>query len=228
MCRSRPGRAGSTADRSKPVGSVSGRGAEHETASGRFSSVSSRSPSGAGVNALTEFVGAIFILPNVIAAVLIFWSGRRGRRTLPTGSWATRRPGRSSPRAPITDDRDVHDPRAAEDRSRHRCDDLHVAARCGASLALAFGLGGRDVAARMLEGAYQKGQQNKEQIKQDFAQGKSKPGGRHSRRRTRWSGPWNSPRSAARGDGCRHRHDPGPIVIAEGRLRPPSPLYPPP
>ncbi|MBA2568457.1 MAG: hypothetical protein H0V11_03830 [Actinobacteria bacterium] len=38
--------------------------------------------------------------------------------------------------------------------------------------ALAFGLGGRDVAARMLEGAYQKGQQNKEQIKQDFAQGK--------------------------------------------------------
>lgn len=38
--------------------------------------------------------------------------------------------------------------------------------------ALAFGLGGRDVAARMLEGAYQKGQEQKGQIKQDIHQGK--------------------------------------------------------
>jgi hypothetical protein len=37
--------------------------------------------------------------------------------------------------------------------------------------ALAFGLGGRDVAARMLEGAYGNVQQNKEQWKHDFAQG---------------------------------------------------------
>ena len=37
--------------------------------------------------------------------------------------------------------------------------------------ALAFGLGGRDVAARMLEGAYQRGQANKEQYKQDLDQG---------------------------------------------------------
>ncbi len=37
--------------------------------------------------------------------------------------------------------------------------------------ALAFGLGGRDVAARMLEGAYLKGQANKEQYKRDFDQG---------------------------------------------------------
>src|ERR671939_714855 len=37
--------------------------------------------------------------------------------------------------------------------------------------ALAFGLGGRDVAARMLEGAYQSGQLNKEQYKRDLAQG---------------------------------------------------------
>jgi hypothetical protein len=40
--------------------------------------------------------------------------------------------------------------------------------------ALAFGLGGREVAARMLEGAYQKGQANKEQYKQDLAQGKER------------------------------------------------------
>jgi hypothetical protein len=38
--------------------------------------------------------------------------------------------------------------------------------------ALAFGLGGRDVAARMLEGAYQKGQEQKGQIRQDIQQGK--------------------------------------------------------
>jgi hypothetical protein len=40
------------------------------------------------------------------------------------------------------------------------------------ALALAFGLGGRDVAGRMLEGAYEKGQQSKEQVKQDVQQGK--------------------------------------------------------
>jgi hypothetical protein len=39
-------------------------------------------------------------------------------------------------------------------------------------MALAFGLGGRDVAARMLEGAYQAGQQNREQVKQDLQQGR--------------------------------------------------------
>ena len=37
--------------------------------------------------------------------------------------------------------------------------------------ALAFGLGGRDVAARMLEGAYQSGQRNKEQFKRDLDRG---------------------------------------------------------
>jgi len=37
--------------------------------------------------------------------------------------------------------------------------------------ALAFGLGGRDVAARMLEGAYQSGERNKEQFKRDLDRG---------------------------------------------------------
>ena len=37
--------------------------------------------------------------------------------------------------------------------------------------ALAFGLGGREVAGKMLESAYQAGQANKEQIKQDLATG---------------------------------------------------------
>ena len=37
--------------------------------------------------------------------------------------------------------------------------------------ALAFGLGGRDVAAQMLSGAYEAGQRNKEQIRSDFQTG---------------------------------------------------------
>ena len=40
--------------------------------------------------------------------------------------------------------------------------------------ALAFGLGGRDVAREMLQGAYQKGQENKEQFKRDLDQGISR------------------------------------------------------
>jgi hypothetical protein len=40
--------------------------------------------------------------------------------------------------------------------------------------ALAFGLGGREVAGRMLEGAYQKGQANKEQFRRDLDQGVSR------------------------------------------------------
>jgi hypothetical protein len=38
--------------------------------------------------------------------------------------------------------------------------------------ALAFGLGGRNVAERMLEGAYQSGQRNKQQFKRDWEQGR--------------------------------------------------------
>jgi len=40
--------------------------------------------------------------------------------------------------------------------------------------ALAFGLGGRDVAAKMLSDAYQKGQENKDQVKQDMQTGKDR------------------------------------------------------
>ena len=40
--------------------------------------------------------------------------------------------------------------------------------------ALAFGLGGRDVAAQMLQGAYEKGQENAGQFKDDFATGRDR------------------------------------------------------
>ena len=41
-------------------------------------------------------------------------------------------------------------------------------------LALAFGLGGREVAAEMLRGAYQKGQQQRDQVKADIQKGKQR------------------------------------------------------
>lgn len=47
--------------------------------------------------------------------------------------------------------------------------------------ALAFGLGGQDVAARMLEETYQKGQESKEQVKRDARVGKER-GKRHLER----------------------------------------------
>ena len=40
--------------------------------------------------------------------------------------------------------------------------------------ALAFGLGGRDVAAKMLSDAYDAGQRNKDQVKQDMQTGKQR------------------------------------------------------
>jgi hypothetical protein len=40
------------------------------------------------------------------------------------------------------------------------------------AMALAFGLGGRDVAGRMLSDAYSSGQRNKEDVKDDFRSGK--------------------------------------------------------
>jgi hypothetical protein len=42
------------------------------------------------------------------------------------------------------------------------------------AMALAFGLGGRDVASRMLNDAYDKGQQNKDRVKEDMQTGKDR------------------------------------------------------
>lgn len=50
--------------------------------------------------------------------------------------------------------------------------------------ALAFGLGGRDVAARMLETTYERGRENVEQVKRDLRAGKSRAETK-ARRRTR-------------------------------------------
>jgi hypothetical protein len=133
-----------------------------------------------GINALTEFVGAIFAyLPNVIAAVLIFLVAgavAAGVATLATRLMGDTPTGKVvATVAPIlvmtiATFMILEQLKIAHDIVVTTYTLLLGAVALGS--ALAFGLGGRDVAARMLEGAYLKGQQNKEQIKQDFAQGK--------------------------------------------------------
>jgi hypothetical protein len=135
-----------------------------------------------GINALTEFVGAVFAyLPNVIAAVLIFLVA--GAIAAGVSALATRFMGDTptgkvvATAAPIlvmtiATFMILDQLKIAEDIVT-----ITYAGLIGAialASALAFGLGGRDVAARMLEGAYMAGQQNREQIKQDFQQGKER------------------------------------------------------
>jgi hypothetical protein len=60
-------------------------------------------------------------------------------------------------------------------------------------MALAFGLGGRDVAARMLEGAYQKGQESTDQVRQDLAQGRERAKQEADRARAKTNGANQSP-----------------------------------
>ena len=135
-----------------------------------------------GINALTEFVGAVFsYLPNVIAAVLIFLVA--GAIAAGVSALATRFMGETptgkvvATAAPIlvmtiATFMILDQLKIAEDIVT-----ITYAGLIGAialASALAFGLGGRDVAARMLEGAYQSGQQNKEQIKRDIQQGKER------------------------------------------------------
>jgi Conserved TM helix len=135
-----------------------------------------------GIEALTDFVAAIFAyLPNVIAALAIFLVAGaiaagvaalvgRTMGDTPTGKvLATVAPGLVMAIAifMILDQLGI-----AENIVT-----ITYAALIGAlalAAALAFGLGGRDVASRMWAGAYEKGQENKEQVKQDLAQGKER------------------------------------------------------
>jgi small-conductance mechanosensitive channel len=66
--------------------------------------------------------------------------------------------------------------------------EIAFAATMGAlalGLALAFGLGGRGVAERMLEDAYRKGQENRDQVRQDFQTGQDRAQQQVDQTRTR-------------------------------------------
>ena len=138
-----------------------------------------------GIDALKDFVAAVFAyLPNVIAAVLIFLvagalaagvAGLVGRvmGDTPLGKIvATAVPILIMAIAGfmILDQLEIANTIVT----------ITYAAILGAialGSALAFGLGGREIAGQMLQGAYEKGQENKEQFKRDLDEGMQRSGG---------------------------------------------------
>ena len=135
-----------------------------------------------GIQALDDFVGTVWAyIPNVIAAFLIFLVaaviaagvGTLVARTMgdtPTGKVI----GTVVPVLimAIAGFMILDQLRIAETIVTITYASLMGAIALG--MALAFGLGGREVAARMLEGAYQAGQANREQVKQDLQQGRER------------------------------------------------------
>ena len=132
-----------------------------------------------GIGALTAFIGAVWAyLPNVIAALAIFLVAgalAAGVATLATRLMGDTGLGRVvATAAPILIMTIATFMILDQLRIAHNIVVITYAALLGAialGSALAFGLGGRDVAARMLEGAYTNVQANKGQWKRDLDQG---------------------------------------------------------
>lgn len=135
-----------------------------------------------GIRALTEFVGAVWAyIPNVIAALLIFLIAgaiagavvalvRRVMGDAALGKIV-------ATAVPIIVMTIATFMILVQLKIAIQIVTITYAAIWAAvalAAALAFGLGGREVAGRMLEGAYQKGQENKEQYKQELAEGKER------------------------------------------------------
>jgi Conserved TM helix len=135
-----------------------------------------------GIEALTDFVAAVYgYLPNVLAAILIFLVASAvsaGVATLVNRVMGGTPLGKIvATAAPIL---------VMTIATFMILDQLQIAQNIvvityagliGAialGSALAFGLGGRDVAAQLLQGAYAKGRENKEQFRRDLDQGISR------------------------------------------------------
>jgi hypothetical protein len=133
-----------------------------------------------GIEALTDVVGAIFAyLPNVLAALLIFLVA--GAIAGGVAALAQRTMGETTTGKVVSTVAPVIIMAIAGfmilDQLKIAEDIVlitYVALMGGLALALAlaFGLGGRDVAARMLEGAYVKGQESREQVRRDLEVGR--------------------------------------------------------
>jgi hypothetical protein len=146
-----------------------------------------------GITALTAFIGTVWaFLPNVIAAFAIFLVA--GALAAGIATLASRVMGDTGlgkvvgTAAPILIMTIATFMILDQLKIAHNIVVITYAALLGAialGCALAFGLGGRDVAARMLEGAYTNVQQNKEQWKQDVNQGLQR--GREEARRAKES-----------------------------------------
>jgi hypothetical protein len=131
------------------------------------------------IKALTAFVGAVWgYLPNVIAAIAIFIVA--GLIATAVSTLAARVMGDTGIGRVVATGVPILVMTIAtfmildQLQIAHNIVLITYAALLGAialGSALAFGLGGRDVAARMLEGAYSNVQQNKDQWKRDLDQG---------------------------------------------------------
>ena len=132
-----------------------------------------------GISALSAFVGAIFAyLPNVIAALAIFLvataiaAGVAALASRLLGDTALGKIVATA--APILVMTIATFMILDQLKIAETIVTITYAGLIGAialGSALAFGLGGRDVASRMLEGAYVKGQERKEEFKQDLDRG---------------------------------------------------------
>ncbi len=135
-----------------------------------------------GIEALTAFVASVYAyLPNVIAAILIFLVAgavAAGVSTLASRFMGDTPTGRIvATAAPIlvmtiATFMILDQLKIAEDIVVITYAALLGSVALGA--ALAFGLGGREVAAEMLRGAYSKGQEATQQVKQDIEVGKQR------------------------------------------------------
>jgi hypothetical protein len=132
-----------------------------------------------GIDALTDFVAAIYgYLPNILAALVIFLVASAisaGVATLATRAMGDTGLGKIvATAAPIlvmtiATFMILDQLMIAENIVTITYAGLIGAIALGS--ALAFGLGGREVAREMLQGAYQKGQENKDQWKSDLDEG---------------------------------------------------------
>jgi Conserved TM helix len=132
-----------------------------------------------GIDALTNFMAAVYAyLPNVLAAVLIFIVA--GAIAAGVAALATRTMGDTSlgkivaTAAPILVMTIATFMILDQLMIAETIVTITYAGLIGAialGTALAFGLGGRDVAREMLQGAYDKGRENKEQWRRDLNEG---------------------------------------------------------
>ena len=144
-----------------------------------FLSAISLAASVLGVQALEDFVAAVWsYVPNILAALLIFVVA--GAIAAGVSTLATRLMGDTSlgrivaTAAPILVMTIATFMILDQLQIAETIVTITYAGLIGAialGTALAFGLGGRDVAGRMLEGAYAKGQENREQFRRDLDTG---------------------------------------------------------
>ena len=138
-----------------------------------------------GVGALTAFVGAIWAyLPNVLAAVLIFLAASAIAAAVV--ALVSRTMGETALGKIVATAVPILVMTIATFMILEQLKIAHdivvttytlLLGAIALGTALAFGLGGRDVAARMLEGAYAKGQENKEQYRRDLDTGMTRAQG---------------------------------------------------